>query len=224
MFTLPSSKWKKHSQTGPPVKPELMSEQGLLYLEGQAKRHALRLHGMSWGVKTTCFKAPEVSLGGSGVSIGGVRSLRVWATVRKHSALLSMILYHAFCGKMTGSLYFMVVFKKILIYSFGLIFHLLYTIQPTKGPFCHCSNCLWLIHQREMQTNATIPTDWPSQFKSNGKHRLEKNATCQVIINEMVYDYKSNKTHPNPFQKWKCANCWFKLVVSTHLKHISQIG
>ena len=103
MFTLPSSKWKKHSQTGPPVKPELMSEQGLLYLEGQAKRHALRLHGMSWGVKTTCFKAPEVSLGGSGVSIGGVRSLRVWATVRKHSALLSMILYHAFCGKMTGS-------------------------------------------------------------------------------------------------------------------------
>ena len=38
----------------------------------------LRLHGMSWGVKTTCFKAPGVSLGGSGVSIGGVRILRVW--------------------------------------------------------------------------------------------------------------------------------------------------
>ena len=37
---------------------------------------ALRLHRMSWGVKTTCFKAPGVSLGGSGVSIGGVRSLR----------------------------------------------------------------------------------------------------------------------------------------------------
>ena len=33
--------------------------------------------GMSWGVKTTCFKAPGVSLGGSGVSIGGVRILRV---------------------------------------------------------------------------------------------------------------------------------------------------
>ena len=34
---------------------------------------------MSWGVKTvktTCFKATGVSLGGSGVSIGGVRSLR----------------------------------------------------------------------------------------------------------------------------------------------------
>ena len=31
---------------------------------------------MSWGVKTTCFKAPEVSLGGSGVFIGGVRILR----------------------------------------------------------------------------------------------------------------------------------------------------
>ena len=28
------------------------------------------------GVKTTCLEAPEVSLGGSGVSIGGVRSLR----------------------------------------------------------------------------------------------------------------------------------------------------
>ena len=37
----------------------------------------IRLHGMSWGVKATCFKAPGVSLGGSGVSIGGVRSLRV---------------------------------------------------------------------------------------------------------------------------------------------------
>ena len=37
---------------------------------------SLRLHGMSWGVKTTCFKAPGVSLGGSGVSIGGVRILR----------------------------------------------------------------------------------------------------------------------------------------------------
>ena len=34
-------------------------------------------HGMSWGVKTTCFKGAGVSLGGSGVLIGGVRSLRV---------------------------------------------------------------------------------------------------------------------------------------------------
>ena len=32
---------------------------------------------MSWGVKTTCLEAPGVSLGGSGVSIGGVGSLRV---------------------------------------------------------------------------------------------------------------------------------------------------
>ena len=38
---------------------------------------ALRLLGMSWGVKTTCLEAPGVSLGGSGVSIGGVGSLRV---------------------------------------------------------------------------------------------------------------------------------------------------
>ena len=38
---------------------------------------SLRLLGMSWGVKTTCLEAPGVSLGGSGVSIGGVGSLRV---------------------------------------------------------------------------------------------------------------------------------------------------
>ena len=31
---------------------------------------------MSWGVKITCFEAPGVSLGGSGVFIGGVRILR----------------------------------------------------------------------------------------------------------------------------------------------------
>ena len=42
----------------------------------QKKCWTLRLHGMSWAVKTTSFKAPGVSLGGSGVSIGGVRSLR----------------------------------------------------------------------------------------------------------------------------------------------------
>ena len=34
--------------------------------------------GMSWGVKTTCLEAPGLSLGGSGVSIGGVRSLRAY--------------------------------------------------------------------------------------------------------------------------------------------------
>ena len=31
---------------------------------------------MSWGVKNTFFEAPGVSLGGSGVSIGGVKILR----------------------------------------------------------------------------------------------------------------------------------------------------
>ena len=40
---------------------------------------------MSWGVKTTCLEAPGVSLGGSGVSIGGVGSLRdvgfMWYTL-----------------------------------------------------------------------------------------------------------------------------------------------
>ena len=45
--------------------------------EPRKKKVTLRLHGMSWGVKTTCFKGSGVSLGGSGVSIGGVRSLRV---------------------------------------------------------------------------------------------------------------------------------------------------
>ena len=45
--------------------------------EGHPIYNTLRLHGMSCGVKTNCFKASGVSLGGSGVSIGGVRSLRV---------------------------------------------------------------------------------------------------------------------------------------------------
>ena len=35
----------------------------------------LRILGMSWGVKNTFFEAPGVSLGGSGVSIGGVKIL-----------------------------------------------------------------------------------------------------------------------------------------------------
>ena len=37
----------------------------------------LRILGMSWGVKTTCFEGAGVSLGGSGVSIGRIRILRV---------------------------------------------------------------------------------------------------------------------------------------------------
>ena len=41
------------------------------------KSFALRILGMSWGVKNTFFEAPGVSLGGSGVSIGGVKILRV---------------------------------------------------------------------------------------------------------------------------------------------------
>ena len=35
-----------------------------------------------WDVKTTCLEAPGVSLGGSGVSIGGVGSLRVLSTAQ----------------------------------------------------------------------------------------------------------------------------------------------
>ena len=35
-----------------------------------------RILGMSWGVKNTFFEAPGVSLGGSGVCIGGVKILR----------------------------------------------------------------------------------------------------------------------------------------------------
>ena len=37
---------------------------------------SLRILGMSWGIKNTFFEAPGVSLGGSGVSIGGVKILR----------------------------------------------------------------------------------------------------------------------------------------------------
>ena len=39
--------------------------------------NTLRILGMSWGVKNTFFETPGVSLGGSGVSIGGVKILRV---------------------------------------------------------------------------------------------------------------------------------------------------
>ena len=43
----------------------------------EAANLTLRILGMSWGVKNTCFEAPGVSLGGPGVSIGWVRILRV---------------------------------------------------------------------------------------------------------------------------------------------------
>ena len=55
--------WKR----GDPRNPEIKRNQITI---------TLRLLGMSWGVKTTCLEAPGVSLGGSGVSIGGVGSLR----------------------------------------------------------------------------------------------------------------------------------------------------
>ena len=41
-----------------------------------AERYSLRILGMSWGIKTTCFEVWGVSLGGSGVSKGGVKSVR----------------------------------------------------------------------------------------------------------------------------------------------------
>ena len=37
---------------------------------------------MSWGVKTTCSKAPGISLGGSSVSIGRVRNLRILSKIQ----------------------------------------------------------------------------------------------------------------------------------------------
>ena len=48
----------------------------LNYRQINAKLPSLRILGMSWGVKNTFFEAPGVSLGGSGVSIGGVKILR----------------------------------------------------------------------------------------------------------------------------------------------------
>ena len=60
------------------VKGPFLYSLGLFHtLLGTSKGTTLRLLGMSWGVKTTCLEAPGVSLGGSGVSIGGVGSLRV---------------------------------------------------------------------------------------------------------------------------------------------------
>ena len=53
---------------------QLISDPGVGY---RSIHDALRLLGMSWGVKTTFLEAPRVSLGGSGVSIGGVGSLSV---------------------------------------------------------------------------------------------------------------------------------------------------
>ena len=51
---------------------------------GDSYYTALRILGMSWGVETACFKAPGVSLGGSGVFIGGVRILRVVGKKKVH--------------------------------------------------------------------------------------------------------------------------------------------
>ena len=47
-------------------------------LGSPTSRVALRILGMSWGIKTTCFEAPRgVMNGGSGVSLGGVKIVRV---------------------------------------------------------------------------------------------------------------------------------------------------
>ena len=52
-------------------------DRDLYFFQFPKNYESLRLHGMSWGVKTTCFKAPGVSLGGSGVSIGGSGALGI---------------------------------------------------------------------------------------------------------------------------------------------------
>ncbi len=61
--------WPGHRDTNTP--------KTVLNVQINCFQYTLRLLGMSWGVKTTCLEAPGVSLGGSGVSIGGVGSLRV---------------------------------------------------------------------------------------------------------------------------------------------------
>ena len=66
---------------------------------------------MSWGVKTTCFKAPGVSLGGSGVSIGGVRILRAGQSQKRHRSTFFTWFTRGFLA--TASYEF--VFAKVIL-------------------------------------------------------------------------------------------------------------
>ena len=99
----------------------------------------LRLHGMSWCVKTTCFKAPGVSLGGSGVSMGGVRSLRVVVFSKMYSTrwaggplpVLSRVITPLIGGYNTSY-----PFKKALYRSF-ISFH-----NDRRGPPCRRQICI----------------------------------------------------------------------------------
>ena len=61
---------------------------------------------MSWDVKTTCFEAPWVWLGGSGVSIGGVRILRVKDNCQlqgdlQHGSSLTVVIFSDAIGSTT---------------------------------------------------------------------------------------------------------------------------
>ena len=58
----------------------------------------LRILGMSWGVKKTFFEAPGVSLGGSGVSIGGVRILWVVNIYQSHGSYGYITTFFSFKG------------------------------------------------------------------------------------------------------------------------------
>ena len=87
----------------------------------------LRILGMSWGVKTTCLEALfGVSLGGFGVSIGGVRSLRDCRISRwKHLLRCSM-----------GLLYLRATFRGLLSHSSGLQ-------VSAQAPFANLPGKLW---------------------------------------------------------------------------------
>ena len=77
-FPLSASPWSHAFHHGPPASSFGFS---VVPVHMHFFCCTLRLHRMSRGVKTTCFKAPGVSLGGSGVSIGGVRRLRIYLSI-----------------------------------------------------------------------------------------------------------------------------------------------
>ena len=104
---------------------------------GCSFKGALRILEMSWAVKTTCFKAPGVLLGGSGVSIGGVRIPRAG----DFSKIVEFLIFPETCGRFDKNLDAVFVdWGETTNYSFLFgksftrwWFQLIYIFSPTWG-------------------------------------------------------------------------------------------
>ena len=166
---------------------------------------------MSWGVKNTCFKAPGVSLGGSGVSIGGVRILRVrwfyiclllgsggvWIFIGSFKRYTSRFVWFESC-ELIDSTWFVRSFSWNQVatgyWSLDVEEFIYIYISCSSLPWGNWSNLTYIFSD-----GLKSPT---LENEDSGKKKTTKRAINRSIPRKYIYIYANLRLHMGGFLSW----------------------